>query len=126
VPTGLDLPVGVNAQGGARLVSKDTQAMKIIALSLSDLENDNAFQQNIGLNGAHVFDIAGASFRASVRQRIFDIFRDFEDLKLYSLNRGTMKFSRTAAGEQTLEFEFVNLESDEPINFIQKFTTKGR
>lgn len=126
MPTGLAIPVGVNSRGGARLVSKDEQASKIIALALSDLDNDNAFQQGIGLGSDIVFDPAGATFRARVRQRIIDIFKTFEDLKLYKLVLRSMKFGRVSNGEQELEFKYINLESDEEITFEKSFFSRGR
>lgn len=123
--TGLALPVGVNSHGGAKLVSRDEQATKIISLALSDLDNDNAFQQGIGLGSDNVFAVAGATFRARLRQRVIDIFKNFEDLKLYSLVNRSMKFNKASAGEQEFQFQYVNIESDQTITFKKSFVAKG-
>lgn len=123
--TGLALPVGVNTHGGARLVEKDEQATKIISLALSDLDNDNAFQQGIGLGSDNVFDVAGATFRARLRQRVTDIFKTFQDLKLYTLVTRSMKFSKAVDGEQEFQFQYVNIESDQTITFKKSFVAKG-
>lgn len=125
MPTGLRMPVGVNSRGGAWLVSKDENSHKIIALALSDLENDNAFQQNIGLGGGAIFDVAGQTYRAQIRQKVVDIFKDFEDQKLYSLDTTSLKFNRGAPGEQILDFAYINLETDQRVVFSQKLLAKG-
>lgn len=123
---GLAIPVGVNTHGGARLVSKDVQARKIIGLALSDLDSDNAFQQGIGLGADMIFDPSQPTFRAKVRQRLIQIFDDFERKKLFSLVRRSIKFAKDSEGEQTLSLQFINLESDEPVNFDKSYVGVGR
>lgn len=123
--TGLRIPVGVNTHGGAATVSGDSQFQKIIGLVLADLDNENAFQQNIGLGQGMIFDPALASFRGKVRQLVISIFADFEKLKLFKLVTSSIRFEDTAEGEQTLNLEYINLESDEVETFKKPFVTKG-
>lgn len=124
--TGIAIPVGVNSQGGVKLVSKDEQAVKIIGLALSDLENDNAFQQGIGLGYDLMFDPALPAFRAKIRQQLFRIFDDFKKRKLFSLVTRSVKFEKASDGEQVLSFKFVNLESDKEIDFEKAFLSAVR
>lgn len=124
--TGIALPVGVNTHGGVRLVMGDEQAQKIIGLALSDLDSDNAFQQGIGLGADLVFDPASPTFRAKVRQRLFNIFEEFERLKLFRLVRRSIRWTKAVEGEQTLEFAFINLETDLTVDFDKTFVAKAR
>jgi hypothetical protein len=124
--TGLAMPVGVNSHGGAKLVSKDTQATKIIGIALSDLDNDNAYQQGEGLGNSLIFDPSGPAFRAKVRRRLLDLFDEFERKKLFKIVTRSIQWRRTAEGEQTLEFQYVNLESDQATTFSKTYNQKAR
>ena len=123
---GLKVPVQVDARGRTIVIDKDEQASKIIKLSLGDNDNDNAFQQSIGLGLGHVFDVANPGFRAQVLSKLFQIFRDFEEVDLFRLERNSIKWSGALnSGQQTLEFRYINLESDEPETFSQTFAPRS-
>jgi hypothetical protein len=119
---GLRVPVGVDNKGGSMTVEGDDDLLKVIMLALSDNDNENAFQQDIGLSQDAVFAIARPDFRARVLTQLFRIFAIFERFKLAKLNRASLAWERTSEGEQTLSFEFVNLESDTTITFRRAFT----
>jgi len=123
---GIALPVGPNNHGGIRTVQGDQQAQKIIGLALSDLDNDNAFQQNIGLGVGLIFDPSSPTFRAKVRERLVTIFDDFERKALFKLVRRSIRWTKAVEGEQTLEFSYINLESDSSSNFDKTFVAKAR
>ena len=115
---GLALPVGVNVAGGALLIDRDEQADKIIFTALSDNDNRNAFQQDIGLGADMVFDVESPALRAKVLRRVVNIFRSFEQLLLYKLVVESIKFeSDSVAGDLSMEFKYINLESDELKSF---------
>jgi hypothetical protein len=120
---GLKIPFQVGPHGGAAITESDEQAFKVIRLALSDNDNDNAFQQDIGLGQAMIFSTRNASFRAKVIARLFKVFATFEVLKLYKLDKSTLKWRTEKAGEQILEFKFINLESDKVETFTHSFAT---
>lgn len=123
MPVGLALPVGVDASGGAKLVDSDENDNKIIMLALGDDSNENAFQQGIGLGIDMVFAISDPAIRGRIMGRIKQIFRRFEAQKRYRLVPSTVKWSQDSETQDlTLEFKYINLESDEPRNFSRTFS----
>lgn len=123
---GLALPVGVNVAGGARLIERDEQADKIIYTALSDNDNRNAFQQDIGLGGGMIFDIESPALRAKLLRRIVNIFRDFEQLLLFKLVIDSIIFSSNSdTGDLDIEFKYINLESDEVNIFKRSLSDLG-
>jgi hypothetical protein len=127
MPKGLAIPVGVNPSGGARLVEGDDNDVKIIKLALGSDENENAFQQNIGLGKGMVFEISDETLRARVQRRLVEVFRRFEAQKRYILRTSTIKWEENpATGDLTLSFKFVNLESDDEKDFRQAFNRADR
>lgn len=127
MPTGLRIPVGVDPGGGAALVSGDANDAKTIRAALGSDDNENAFQQGIGLGDGMIFDIADGKTRNVIERRVIDIFRRFEAQKRYILRRGTINWVEDSA-EQTFEmsFKYVNLESDEEQLFRQQFNRPSR
>lgn len=116
--TGLKLPVGVDGAGGAALVSGDAQDAKVLAMALGDDDNDNAFQQNIGLGSFMIFEQPGDRTNALVRQRIKAIFRDFRAAQRFRLVNDSITFKdEDKQGEYSVEFKYINLESDEEKTF---------
>lgn len=111
--TGLKLPVGVDGSGGSAIVSADAQDAKILTMALGDDENANAFQQNIGLGAFMIFQQPGDRTNALVRQRIKAIFRDFRAAQRFKLVPESVLFRNESEGESSVEFKFINLESDE-------------
>lgn len=121
MPTGLRLPVGVNRRGGTATLTADEQARKIVRLVLGDADSDNAFQQNIGLGSRVVFAVSSPSFRATVIERLKEIFAELERLRLYKLDTTSINWTREAEGELTLRLTYYNLESDEPSEFAKTY-----
>lgn len=119
--TGLRLPLGANKAGRAALVSGDENDSKTISSSLSDCDNENAFQQEIGLGAGMIFDVNDPLVRAKILRRVKLIFDDFEKLKRYRLEEETLKWSRGEDGELRLEFKYLNIESDELQTFEKSF-----
>jgi hypothetical protein len=120
---GLALPVGVGAHGGARLVEGDENDMKLITIALGSSENENAFQQDITLDEGMVFDLNDPTIRARILRRLYKIFDEFRIKKRFRLKKETIKWEEDSKEQElTLEFKYVNLESDEDIIFRRAFT----
>ena len=119
---GLNIPVGVSPSGGALVIEGDLKARQLISTALSDNDSNNAFQQNIGLGQRMIFGLQGAALKAEIKRRLDAIFNDFEEAKLFQLDKQSVKFTEIP-GSQILElkFNFVNLESDEVSTFNQRF-----
>jgi len=126
MPKGLAIPVGVNTSGGARLVEGDLNDSKILKLGLGDDENDNAYQQGIGMGTSMVFDTIDVGQRARLTQRLLDLFRRWEAQKRYKLRTNTLKWEEDAEkGELIVSFKYVSLEADEERDFRRSYVRAG-
>lgn len=124
MPVGLRLPVGVSSYGGVSLVSSDENDNKIISLALGSDDNENAFNQDIGLGDDMVYAISDPHVRGKIMGRLKRIFRRFEAQKRYKLLPGTAKWSEDSAEQEIiLEFKYLNLESDEEKTFSRTYKT---
>jgi hypothetical protein len=121
---GLRLPVGVGPNGGASLIEGDENDYKIIAIALGSTENENAFQQDITLGERMVFDLNDYTIRASILKKLYKIFENFRLKKRFELKKETISWIEDSRNQiLTLEFRYVNLESDEDIFFRKAFTS---
>jgi len=119
---GLAIPVGVNNTGGAAWAELATNDIKTISLSISDGDNDNAFQQNLGIDTSVVFSIMDYAFQASVVEKLRSIFLQFERDDRYKLLPGSIKWKQEKEGEMILEFAYQNLETDNVVNFYKSYS----
>ncbi len=120
--TGLAVPVGVDSGGGARLESGSDNSDKIVKLGLGSDENENAFQQDIGVGIGMIFDVNDPTLRARIMGRIFDVFRRFEAQNRFRLRQNTIRWEENPTeGELILIFLYVDLESDDERLFRQNF-----
>ncbi len=119
---GLRLPIGVGANGGAALIDGDVNDMKIITIALGSSENENAFQQDITLGEDMLFDLNDPTIRARILRRLYAIFEVFRVKKRFKLKNETIRWEENPITQElTLEFKYVNLESDEEILFRRAF-----
>jgi hypothetical protein len=116
------LPVGVNMMGGAAMVEGEDNDYKTISISLSNCDNDHAFQQGLGMDLGVVFQTVDSGARAKALGRIRNIFRQFEEQDRYRLLPETLKWS-TREGEMILEFRYLNIETDKVQSFSRTFTS---
>lgn len=122
MPRGLALPVRVAPWGGVLLIEGDDNDSKIISLALGSDDNENAFQQDIGLGESMIFDVDDPQLRGRVVAKIRNIFRRFEAQKRYRMLGETLRWLPGAQqGEMILEFKYINLESDEPKTFSRAY-----
>jgi hypothetical protein len=120
--TGLKVPIGVNSIGGAALVNGDDNDIKIIKLALTNDDNENAFQQNIGLGEEMIFDLNDPTTRPKIISKLRRIFDKFEANNRFKLLYNTIKWEESSDdGELSLTFKYLNIESDEIKEFDQKF-----
>jgi hypothetical protein len=121
---GLRLPVGVGPNGGASLIEGDENDYKIIAIALGSTESENAFQQDITLGERMIFDLNDYTIRASILKKLYKIFENFRLKKRFELKKETISWIEDSRNQiLTLEFRYVNLESDEDIFFRKAFTS---
>jgi hypothetical protein len=121
---GLRLPVGVGPNGGASLIEGDENDYKIIAIALGSTESENAFQQDITLGERMIFDLNDYTIRASILKKLYKIFENFRLKKRFELKKETINWIEDSRNQiLTLEFRYVNLESDEDIFFRKAFTS---
>lgn len=120
MPKGFAIPVQVSAGGSISLSSGDENDMKIIRIALSDGDNENAYQQNVTLGNAHVFDLNDSSARSRISGKIETIFEKFEDQHRFKLLGETLEWIEKE-GELKLNFSYLCLESDQVKNFSHIF-----
>jgi hypothetical protein len=122
MPRGLAMPVRVAPWGGAAISDSDENDNKIIMLALGSDDNENAFQQDIGMGEAMIFDVSDPTLRGRIVGKLRQIFRRFETQKRYRLMGDTVRWTENAAtGDLELTFKYLNLESDEPQTFSRNF-----
>jgi hypothetical protein len=121
---GLRIPVGVGSNGGASLIEGDENDYKIISIALGSNENENAFQQDVTLGENMIFDLNDYSIRANILKKLYKIFEDFRLKKRFELKKETIAWIEDSKNQTlSLEFRYVNLESDEDIFFRKAFTS---
>jgi len=119
---GLKVPMGVNSGGGMLLSNGDENDNKIIKAALTDNENDNAFQQDIGFTDDIIFDFNDPRTRARITRRLKETFKRFKDEKRFDLLENTIKWDTNSKDQELiLSFRYINLESDEEKEFEDKF-----
>lgn len=122
--TGLAIPVRVSSSGGFAKSSGEDHDKDIIWAALGSDENENAFQQDLGLGDAMIFEINDQEFRAKMSERLRVIFARFERLKRYRLLEETIDWT-DVPGEQIVFFKYVNLESDKVQDFQKSLASLG-
>jgi hypothetical protein len=109
--------MGVNHRGSSRTVTGEANDRKILSTALSDNHNDHAFQQDPGLGSDFIFGINDEAVRGVIIQRLRDVFTDFERQNRYRLKEDSAVWSSNEDGELILDFDYFNIETDEPKHF---------
>ncbi|RLE21368.1 MAG: hypothetical protein DRJ65_16180 [Acidobacteria bacterium] len=123
MPKGLRMPVGVDENGGAAMVEADDANKQVIMISLSDCDNENAFQQHLGLGSGMIFNINDFPLRAKILRKIDTIFRQFQTDKRFKILKETIEWGGSE-GELQLEFKYHDIESDSTKTFTKVFLSK--
>lgn len=121
MPSGLAVPIGVGPTGGAKISSGDEQADKIVRLTLGDDESDNPFHAFLGLD-QHIFELPSTQRRGVILTKIREKFDELERLRRFRLLPETITWDTSAEAEETLIFQYVDLESDEIRASTRSFT----
>lgn len=121
--TGLTYPVGVSSSGGFAMSSGSEHDNDIIAAALASDENDNSFQQNLGVGDQAIFEINDELSRASILSRLRAVFARFETLKRYKLQENSIQWL-DQEGEQILVCKYVNLETDQVQDFQKSYNSQ--
>lgn len=120
---GLAIPMRANPRGGFATVEGEANDQKIIHTALSDDDNENAFQQDIGLGQFMIFNVMDPGVRARIYQRLEQIFGRFQALARYKLLRSSIEWTEDSVEQElTLQFRYVNLETDEEVEFRKTFS----
>jgi hypothetical protein len=117
---GFSMPLRANASGGMAMATGEENNNKIIRIALADGDNDNAYQQNVTLDQALIFNLTDPAMRARAEGRIETIFAKFEADNRFKLLADTMEWSENS-GEMKLNFRYLDLESDQEATFSQGF-----
>lgn len=121
--TGLKLPVGVDSSGGTAMVSGEENDRKTLWTSLSDCENEHAFQQDLGLGNFMIFGISNSKIRAKILRKLATIFGVFEADKRYRLKEESIEWEKVeGTGDLRLKFEYINLETEEVKSFQRVYS----
>lgn len=122
MPKGFGIPIKESVTGGFMVVDGDENDRKIIKISLSDDENDNAFQQEIALGERMIFDSDDPDTRTWIVQRVKRIFQRFQAQTRFKLLENTLVWDENSEdGKTVLKFRYLNLESDEEREYEQQF-----
>jgi hypothetical protein len=110
---GLAIPI-YPIQGRAALETDSRQLQKILMLQLSDCENANPFNQDVGIDGGIVFQTNDAALQALIRARIVETFRTAERAGRAKLVNGFPTFSEDSETQElTCSVRYVNLETEQ-------------
>lgn len=113
---GLRVPVGVGRSGGAATEDAEEQLTKVLRQALLPGGDDNPFQE-IGIPERFIFAINDSGTAGVIRQTVRKIITKFSDRM--SLKPGTtIQLQQTAEGELQIQFEYIDLETNEPKDFI--------
>ncbi len=116
------MPVGVNSSGGAALDGGDSNDNKIIMISLGSDDNENAFQQGIGLGQEMSFENSDPAVRGLIIGRLRQIFRQFEALRRFRLFASSVTWGEDPETQELLlTFKYLSLETDEVNTFRRTF-----
>lgn len=123
MPKGFSIPVKVNQNGGIALSDSDENDAKTIKLALGADDNENAFQQNIGLGEGMVFSISDTTSRAKIVRRLIEIFRRFQAQQRFILRENTIRWEQDSNNQVSiLSFKYVQIESDQEKEFRLQYS----
>ena len=113
MPKGLDLPIRVSPRGGVLLSEGSENDNKIVLLALGETDNDNAFQQDIGLGASMIFRNNDIALRGIVLAKVRSIFDKFKRELRYELVENSLRWTSVKEGEAILELRYISKEANE-------------
>ena len=121
MPTGLKIPVGVNKAGGAAIESDESEQLKkLLILALSEGGDDNPFQV-LGLPADLIFSIKDTAFRGRAAQAVNRVLQKFQETIRINPTK-PVTFVEDSEGEVELQFEYIDLQTNQVKEFALSFT----
>ena len=122
MPTGLQVPVGVNKSGGASIVTNESkQLRKMLILAFSEGGDKNPFQE-LGLDPGLIWSVNNVSFRGRATRALNVILAKFIDRVELSPNQPIRFEESENEGEIIMSFEYVDKLTDKVEDFRLPFT----
>ncbi len=118
---GLSIPFRADQNGTLAKSTPEETAWNTIYLTLSDVDNDNAFQQGMDITQQVIFKPDDKVSRAKVMAKLISAFEQFEDNKLFKLDLASVEWYKETSGESILEFQYLDLETDEVSTFRRSY-----
>jgi hypothetical protein len=126
---GMAIPVAPTTQGRTLALDGPEQLKKIIDLNLSDLENENPFQQfkgatkgDAGIDPEVIFSINAAALRARIARGIKDFFARLEAAGRAKLESGYPQMTTDSdAMTLTAKIIYIDLETSKPQELVKQY-----
>jgi hypothetical protein len=122
--TGIRIPVGVGVGGRTALVSGSEYTEQLVKVALLDLESDNPFVDQSGLEDA-VFALSDATVRALLQRRVRAKFTQFEAERVARLLAITFEQGETE-GETEMTVAYLDMDTNERREVSRTITTRAR
>jgi len=114
---GISVPLRANKAGSVVNSTNSQHVAGLLSVALNSGDSDNPFQQP-GLNDKIIFELADEVTFTRVADRIEEIFEDFEENELASLQdrQGNLKpyNPKGSPGEYGLRVYYIDLQTDKP------------
>jgi len=109
---GIDTVIGANKRGGFRMVTAGVHVSGLLQTALGSGDSSNPFQ-NLGLGESMIFDPLNLETFAPVKDRIREIFEDFTENELASLQErpDNLKVIETDEAQAAILIFAVDLQS---------------
>lgn len=116
---GIDTEFRRSGRGGFRIAKDNAHIMGLLSTALGNCQSANPFQQ-LGLGEDMIFDPADPTTFGKVRDKIEEIFQDFERNELAKLqarsdNLKVVPLDMDEGGKYGMLVYAVNLETDAPF-----------
>lgn len=111
MPKGLELPLGVDKYGRAKILSGTEQLEKLLRTGLSICSSNNPFQTDLGLDPTLIFDITSPEAEGAARDAIKAVFKIFEIRGRARLSP-PIEFER-GDGKLFAHIKYIDLEAEE-------------
>jgi hypothetical protein len=110
---GIQLPVQASGTGGLALVEGDDYIMQLIRTNMDDCENDNPFQQDLGIAVPNLFqNMEETAWKARMRKRTDDLFRRLRRDNLAVLKSVSFKPAEDEEGAVVMTIRFRSIETN--------------
>jgi len=128
MPRGLQVPLGVNKSGGAKIQDETTQLDKLVVLTLLEGGDDNPFQ-DLGLSPSILYrdnsDAAKFDAQTEIEQKLKSLESRMEITGDGVVIEEVVDPENQNEYTSVVSFEFVNLDTNDVREFASAFTALG-